>query len=81
MNGPGKFVIVKHMKELRFGGGVNPECADLWIGKHAWVGVTMLPICVSVNPQNQTLCNKRSRTLLCNFFSQQHGCSLSSAVS
>lgn len=48
VNGLGKFAIVKHVKELRFGGGVNTECADLWFSKHACVGVTVLPICVSV---------------------------------
>lgn len=67
-----KFVIVKNMKELRFGGGVNTKCADLWTSKQACVTVTMLPICVSLClykvPQNQTLCNKRSKTCLYNFF-------------
>lgn len=67
-----KFVIVKNMRELRFGGEVNTGCADLWTSKQACVTITMLPTCfpffASTNPPNQILCNTRGKTRLYNFF-------------
>lgn len=55
-----KFVIVKHM---RFGEGVNTEFADLWTSTSVCVTATVL----TINPQSQTLCNKKSGTFYAGF--------------
>lgn len=67
-----KFGIVKNMKELRFGGGVNTECADQWGSTQACVTVTMLPICLPLcfykSPKSSFVPKKRN-TCLYNFCS------------